>query len=363
MNLKILLSFLKTYRHDLEIICSDGDKIMLHKIFLGSLSELLAELLLQTEAQSDLVTTVLVPSDGERVRAALGSVEDNPDAFVDILFGTEANTKDDYVVKDPYNQNSTEDGVIIKNELINHNEDLEHKEPIELSVVKKSKRCIKKEKGTCILCGKMSRNLTVHIPKCETKKKKQSVPKSELRRIARKEKPLQTVACNECGKIVQATSLKSHIEGVHGEKMKCSLCNFETKTKQYLKRHMRHHEGKFLETCHICGCQSKKLYLHMTRQHRKSSQEKVQCPTCGKSIKSYTLTKHMKTIHTERKHLCNDCDYKTYSTYNLKLHKSKMHGGMLVSQQCQHCDKKTTNMDHHVKIFHPNIILSLENKN
>ena len=121
---------------------------MLHKIFLGSLSELLAELLLQTDAQSELVTTVLVPSDGERVRAALGSVEDNPDAFVDILFGTVINTKDEYieyVVKNPDNQNTTEDGVIIKNELNNHDEDLEHKEPAELSVVKKSKRCIKKE--------------------------------------------------------------------------------------------------------------------------------------------------------------------------------------------------------------------------
>ena len=87
MNLETLKGFLRPGREDLEIICLDGDKILLHRIFLGFISEFWADLLLENDVQSEHITTIFVPSDGSKVREALGNVNEKPDAFVDTLFG------------------------------------------------------------------------------------------------------------------------------------------------------------------------------------------------------------------------------------------------------------------------------------
>ena len=87
MKLETLKSFLRPGREDLEIICLDGDKILLHRIFLGFISDFWADLLLEYDFHSEHITTIFVPSDGSKVREALGNVNENPDAFVDTLFG------------------------------------------------------------------------------------------------------------------------------------------------------------------------------------------------------------------------------------------------------------------------------------
>ena len=56
-------------------------------IFLGFISEFWADLLLKNDVQSEHITTIFVPSDGSKVREALDNVNENPEAFVNTLFG------------------------------------------------------------------------------------------------------------------------------------------------------------------------------------------------------------------------------------------------------------------------------------
>ena len=87
ISFRTLENFLSSCSKDLEIICSDGTKIFHHRIFLGLLCDFWAEILLQNEMQSEKITTIFVPSDGETVREALSNVYEEPDGFLDILFG------------------------------------------------------------------------------------------------------------------------------------------------------------------------------------------------------------------------------------------------------------------------------------
>ena len=67
------------------------------------------------------------------------------------------------------------------------------------------------------------------------------------------------------------------------------------------------------------------------------------------------LRDHVKNVHEKisDRH-CPYCSYATYKQYNLKLHITKVHmgGAGMEKQACPHCDKETTNLEHHLKIYH-----------
>ena len=74
----------------------------------------------------------------------------------------------------------------------------------------------------------------------------------------------------------------------------------------------------------------------------------------GKNSVIYSLKAHMSKIHNSAKsNKCDQCSYKTYTSYNLKLHVASMHQGpKLVKESCPHCKKETTNMKLHMNTYH-----------
>ena len=184
--------------------------------------------------------------------------------------------------------------------------------------------------------------------------------------------------CYKCGKILcNKQYLKNHLdicgktkahgtgletkkkEGYSNNKVyKCKQCDF-TGISATLKTHSEVHNGVLLKTCEICGFTGKRMKRHIQRNHNVKSQERVKCDECGKQIKKNGMEKHKLIVHTtQRKHPCNDCEYKAGSKYNLKLHVNKMHLGnnTLPKEECAYCDFQTTNMLHHMKVYHPDKI-------
>ena len=183
--------------------------------------------------------------------------------------------------------------------------------------------------------------------------------------------------CYKCGKILcNKQYLKNHLDicgktkvngNGHGTKKKgysnnkvykCKQCDF-TAIHDTLKTHSEVHNGVLLKTCEICGFTGKRIKRHIQRNHNNKSQERVKCDECGKQIKKKCMEKHKQIVHTtQRKHPCNDCEYKAGSKYNLKLHVNKMHLGnkFLQKEKCANCDFQTTNMLYHMKVYHPDKI-------
>ena len=169
------------------------------------------------------------------------------------------------------------------------------------------------------------------------------------------------VPCELCGK--SYTNKKTHMERWHTPQQErtyynCDQCAYRSLNKQTLTRHMKNHEGVVLETCHVCGRKFKDLKGHILRHHSSEANYgniMVKCEICGKDMRKIALYTHRRTMHMERKWACHLCSYKAQTNYNLKLHISKSHLGVkeLEKEQCPHCDVITTNLPHHLKIYHP----------
>ena len=67
-----------------------------------------------------------------------------------------------------------------------------------------------------------------------------------------------------------------------------------------------------------------------------------------------SLEKHIKGVHLKIKNKhCDQCEYITYSGFNLKLHVSKMHNGkQLEKENFSDCSKVVYNLPYHSKIYH-----------
>ena len=169
--------------------------------------------------------------------------------------------------------------------------------------------------------------------------------------------------CPHCGvPYTTQASLNLHIERMHSNKepQKCPKCNFKTLMSHELKGHfIRMHTENTKETCQYCGEVFKYLKKHQIRtgcDGKVVERKKLSCIQCGKKFnwKSF-LSKHVKEIHSGVKdRSCSYCSYATYSSFNLKLHITKVHFGTKLSKEtCVHCEKSTSNLKYHTRIYHP----------
>ena len=62
---------------------------------------------------------------------------------------------------------------------------------------------------------------------------------------------------------------------------------------------------------------------------------------------------HKRLLHSGKNLGCELCDYRTYSSFNLRLHLSKMHNAPSLKAVCPVCDIKTHSIDWHIRVFHP----------
>ena len=81
--------------------------------------------------------------------------------------------------------------------------------------------------------------------------------------------------------------------------------------------------------------------------------------TCEKTFTmKESLKKHINVVHLQIKNkCCVYCDYKTHTKFNLDLHINKMHLGVHTEKQnCSHCGKTTYKLDHHMKVYHGELV-------
>ena len=151
--------------------------------------------------------------------------------------------------------------------------------------------------------------------------------------------------------------VKAHLLNVHkigGQPYHCAQCDYTTHSKYYLQAHQKRHKETY-KTCPECGRQVKFLDYHISRgQCGNQKKARLPCDVCGKDFSSKDgLRRHKSDIHSGgKKHGCDLCVYRTYSSFNLKLHISKMHTKQPLEVVCEVCNKKTMGIDVHMKICH-----------
>merc|ERR1712117_843851 len=108
--------------------------------------------------------------------------------------------------------------------------------------------------------------------------------------------PEAAVPCDICGKIFSNIyTVKTHKTTVHGDEwFSCDKCDYRTKDKNQLKRHMKGHFVRQLFTCHICGKSVIDKHRHLLT-HNPSV--KVDCPHCEKQFDKKRLQEHITKAH------------------------------------------------------------------
>ena len=170
------------------------------------------------------------------------------------------------------------------------------------------------------------------------------------------------VSCHYCGKHYSTNlACRIHIERTHeiSKQFLCSKCDYKTTAKGSLDRHFnRVHTERLQKPCVFCGEIFKDMKRHLERTlcgQEGVERVKVPCPQCDKTFSERgRMLIHMKRIHTgTRDEVCDQCNYATYSKFNLKLHIAKVHLGTgLIKEKCPHCEKETSNLKHHIAMYH-----------
>ena len=144
------------------------------------------------------------------------------------------------------------------------------------------------------------------------------------------------VKCEHCNKSFMKSYLMQHITKIHQVvDIKCSLCDFVTKSEAYLRRHMenRHSSGHHL--CEWCGKhfgQKTTMLRHVNTVHlgikykRKNPAKlgKGTCSICGQTMLKKNLNTHMQRRHEGLKMFaCDICGASFTSKHSVKVHKLK----------------------------------------
>jgi len=138
------------------------------------------------------------------------------------------------------------------------------------------------------------------------------------RHIEKKHNKIQkekTAPCPVCGKVLfnSSSTMKEHIERVHGDKSitySCDSCSFTTSYEKGLKMHFQNnHDPERRNYCDQCDFQT-----GLAR----------------------TLREHIENRHSNTEYLCDKCDFRTKSTDSLKFHQDKVHLG--IRYKCDLCD-------------------------
>ena len=138
--------------------------------------------------------------------------------------------------------------------------------------------------------------------------------------------------CQICGKYLQRTSMRNHVEKIHNvetaRKYTCTECGKVYKTKTDLDTHFTKHSGEKLFACQVCG-KTYRFWNGLDNCLRKHEQrERYQCEWqgCGKSFNSkFRLDNHIRTHDGNKPFSCPLCSYNCSRKDNLVTHIKRTH--------------------------------------
>lgn len=139
-------------------------------------------------------------------------------------------------------------------------------------------------------------------------------------------KSSSTVLCDICGSHFKtAHRLKEHIESKHdGKKVKCRLCD-DVMAPTTLRTHMQKVHGKKYK-CSNCtevfGSHYKRS-LHMMTVHK--NRETIKCLQCPLTfVFRSTMMRHLRETHLQEKNaICNICGWRCFEGSRLQIHMVK----------------------------------------
>ena len=175
--------------------------------------------------------------------------------------------------------------------------------------------------------------------------------------------------CNQCNfKTRNKKKLRRHIGSVHeGLKYHCNQCDFEVGFgyKQTLRNHIKSiHGGDQCDQCNFKIGNKKKLRIHIKsvhgsealRNHIKSIHGgvKYECSQCNyKATNPSSLTFHIQSQHEKIRHTCNECNKQFSQKSHVKSHIESVHNG--VKYSCSHCNQQysqQSGLNIHIKSKH-----------
>lgn len=180
---------------------------------------------------------------------------------------------------------------------------------------------------------------------------------------------LEPEPCPQCDKIIKPSSLKRHMEQVHGdtsEKQKakivakqptieCQICGHVVRKKHDLEAHMNRYHLKIKPyVCQICNkdfCGKIRLKEHVATH---TNDNNCFCSVCFKKFANRVCLKMHFRMHTgELPYSCDICGQKFRSSSMMKTHRLKKHLDKTIC--CPLCDSMfymVRDMRHHFKKIH-----------
>jgi len=206
------------------------------------------------------------------------------------------------------------------------------------------------------LCKDQNGRILYECEQCEYKTKW----KQSLKRHIKTVHEGIVYKCEQCEyKANWKQNLVSHIKSVHeGIVYKCEQCDYKAKCKKNLQIHIKLvHEG-FEYKCEQCDYKAK--WKQSLLHHKKSIHENIfSCKQCEhKSSTIQALQSHIQCDHGGFNYKCEQCDYKANQKEILLLHIKSVHVHEGLEYKCEQCDYKANYkqiVQSHIKSVHEGI--------
>jgi len=224
----------------------------------------------------------------------------------------------------------------------------------------------KHEQTLCSICGmnfvtfeSFTEHIEAHLPeKCDVCKKSFKNKDFLKKHIESTHNKTAKEMCPVCGKIYKNVS--NHFRIAHEYMTKqCPHCPYSSKISTDLNRHIqRTHTEDTVTTCLYCGKTTKNIKRHLKINKCDRPEERVfahiKCDRCDKTFSSKEhMKRHIKRIHDKILDIhCLQCNYKTYSNFNLRIHVTRVHEGKQLKQICPYCQQSVISLDWHIKMYH-----------
>uniref|UniRef100_A0A182VQ38 Uncharacterized protein n=1 Tax=Anopheles minimus TaxID=112268 RepID=A0A182VQ38_9DIPT len=198
-------------------------------------------------------------------------------------------------------------------------------------------------KNICELCNEVYQNLHHHMLKAHPSNTTQSADNAKHK-------------CDQCGRTFRfLANLKMHIDCVHGLKdVRCNICDKYFNFRAY-RAHKRTAHTDLMLMCEHCPrmFKNRKSFEAHKAFHDSSLLRMSQCTLCGKQIRTCSMSKHMKTIHSEDDPVnCDLCGKMFRTPFHMKRHQKNTCEVTMDSRsfKCEVCGKgfstKLTMVEH-----------------